>query len=178
MAYEDDALPSEVETDSPLLRKADKAYQAAYHRAYRAKRNTHPDWIEKHRAYLRKSRAKDPNYLEKAREYARKFGPSQREALAPLRKLAVVNVLTNGEGTCRWCGQGDIDVLTIDHINNDGAEHRKTRRAMTGNAMYSWLIKNDYPEGFQVLCFNCNVKKELLYRRSLKEGAKCQTTTK
>jgi|SRR6185295_644225 len=77
-------------------------------------------------------------------------------------KLAAVNVLTNGEGTCRNCGQGDIDVLCIDHINNDGAAHRKQ---VGWGSMAWWLIKNDYPPGFQVLCYNCNNKKKLLYER-------------
>ena len=40
-------------------------------------------------------------------------------------KTAVVNVLTNGEGTCRHCGQGDIDMLCIDHVEDDGKQHRQ-----------------------------------------------------
>lgn len=83
-------------------------------------------------------------------------------------KNAVVNVLTNGEGTCRWCGQGDQDVLTIDHINNDGARHRRELKSAN---IYRWLVQNDYPPGFQVLCFNCNVKKEVMRRRSLRKEA-------
>lgn len=82
-------------------------------------------------------------------------------------KLAAVNVLTNGEGTCRWCGQGDIDVLCFDHIDNNGAAHRKE---VGNSAMAWWLIKNDYPAGFQVLCYNCNNKKKILYGR---EKSRC-----
>ena len=78
-------------------------------------------------------------------------------------KEAVINVLTNGEGTCRWCGQGDLDVLCLDHINDDGAAHRRTIR--TTNS-YQWIIKHGYPEGFQVLCFNCNMKKDMQRRRT------------
>lgn len=81
-------------------------------------------------------------------------------------KLAVTNVLTNGEGTCRWCGQGDQDVLTVDHIDHKGSSHR---RSIGQSSLYRWLVKNDYPEGFQVLCYNCNVKKERIRRRAERE---------
>ena len=83
-------------------------------------------------------------------------------------KNAVINVLTNGEGTCRWCGQGDQDVLTIDHIDNNGANHRRQMGIGCGKLIYRYLVKNDYPPGFQVLCFNCNNKKEVLRRRAMR----------
>ena len=75
-------------------------------------------------------------------------------------KLAVINVLTNGEGTCRWCGQGDIDVLCVDHINDDGGARYR------GN-IYKSLITHDYAgsECLQVLCASCNLKKEVERRR-------------
>ena len=56
---------------------------------------------------------------------------------------------------CACCDIDTADFLTIDHINNDGAEHRKT----TTVNIYIWLWQHDYPAGFQVLCFNCNCAK-------------------
>jgi len=105
------------------------------------------DWVENNKGY----------YLQ----YLRHWNATRRE----YTKNAVVNVLTNGEGTCRWCGHGDLDVLTVDHIDNDGAQHRKK---VPLNTFYSWMIKNDYPPGFQVLCANCNLKKEVIRRRALR----------
>lgn len=165
-----------MDIEARPLKKVNKAYQAAYHRSYRAKRNTDPAYLAKRREYTRLHRAKDPGYKERARLYSRSRA-ARREELVQLRKLAVVNVLTDGEGTCRWCGQGDIDVLCVDHIDNSGAVHRKAQRGLTGDSMYKWLVRNDYPPGYQILCFNCNTKKELLYRRSLREGASCRTIT-
>ena len=49
-------------------------------------------------------------------------------------------------------------VLSIDHIDGGGTQHRKQLREQ-GTIFYRWVIKNNYPEGFQVLCFNCNRKK-------------------
>lgn len=52
-----------------------------------------------------------------------------------------------------------LEFLQIDHINNDGKEHRKASGCGSGEAMYRWLKKNNYPAGFQVLCCNCNYAK-------------------
>lgn len=59
---------------------------------------------------------------------------------------------------CVICGETERVVLGVDHINGNGAEHRRA----IGRAkkdIYGWLHKNDYPEGFQTLCMNCNWAK-------------------
>lgn len=56
-----------------------------------------------------------------------------------------------------------LDALSIDHINNNGAEHRK--EISKGNTnIYSWLKKNNFPEGFQTLCMNCQFIKRMKYK--------------
>ena len=30
-------------------------------------------------------------------------------------------------------------------------------------AFYAWLIKHNFPKGYQVLCFNCNLRKHLKF---------------
>lgn len=55
---------------------------------------------------------------------------------------------------CSCCGKSCVEFLTIDHVNNDGAKDRK--KGLKGHDFYRWLIKNDFPEGYQVLCYNCN----------------------
>lgn len=70
---------------------------------------------------------------------------------------------------CACCGETETVFLTIDHIDESGAAHRKslantTSLSVGGNsrALVRWLIDNDFPEGFQVLCFNCNFAKHRL----------------
>lgn len=46
-------------------------------------------------------------------------------------------------------------VLDVDHVNNDGAEHRKEVRSN----FYAWLKQQGFPEGYQILCRNCNWAK-------------------
>jgi hypothetical protein len=69
---------------------------------------------------------------------------------------------------CACCGEAsNIDFLTIDHINDNGAEHRrmlsgtKDSRGQAGHVFYSYLKRNNYPPGYQVLCFNCQWGKRL-----------------
>ncbi len=64
--------------------------------------------------------------------------------------------------SCPGCGEDRLPFLCIDHVNGDGAAHRKSLRGPNtkgnpgGGAMYRWLKKNGYPAGFRVLCYNCN----------------------
>jgi len=63
---------------------------------------------------------------------------------------------------CNCCGEKEIKFLTIDHINNDGASHRKSIKCHTGaGSFYYWLKRNGWPSGYQVLCMNCNLGKSL-----------------
>ena len=73
---------------------------------------------------------------------------------------------------CCWtyCGVTDVDMLSIDHVNNDG-KHRgvpdKERYKTAGWPLYSRLKREGYPEGFQTLCHNHQFKKELLRKREV-----------
>jgi hypothetical protein len=60
-------------------------------------------------------------------------------------------------GVCTCCAESEIAFLTIDHINNDGAEHRRK----IGKRIYCWLKQHEFPSDFQVLCFNCNCGKRI-----------------
>lgn len=76
----------------------------------------------------------------------------------------------NGLPQCAQCGIHDIDVLTLDHIHNNGAAERKRLKIFGGVYFYKHLEKSGYPDGYQVLCMNCNLKKEIArQRKNLKE---------
>ena len=71
------------------------------------------------------------------------------------RQTIKQEVINHYGGKCACCGESHPSVLCIDHINNNGTEHRKSIGG--GSAViYRWLKNNNYPEGFQLLCFNCN----------------------
>ncbi|KKK94812.1 hypothetical protein LCGC14_2679080 [marine sediment metagenome] len=67
-------------------------------------------------------------------------------------------VLAHYGGKCVECGEDGWAKLAIDHINNDGSKHRKELRE-SGSTYYKWLIDNNFPDEFQILCHNCNWQK-------------------
>ncbi len=77
---------------------------------------------------------------------------------------------SNGAMCCSDCGQNIFELLTIDHINGGGNKHRKQ---IGSKNFYVWLRRNNYPEGYQVLCYNCNLVKprvtEERYQEIIKE---------
>lgn len=71
-------------------------------------------------------------------------------------------------GKCVCCGESESFFLSIDHINNDGANHRAhiTKQRGRGKGagsttMDKWIEKNSYPDILQLLCHNCNMGKHL-----------------
>jgi len=62
-------------------------------------------------------------------------------------------------GKCACCGETRKEYLTIDHVDGGGEKHKREMGFSTSTQFYRWLKKNNYPEGFQVLCFNCNCGK-------------------
>jgi hypothetical protein len=110
------------------LRKKEKAYRIK-HREY----------------YAALSRHYRETHLETRREYTRRYQANQRSA---------VFAFYGGEHPrCECCGESHLEFLTIDHVNGDGSKHRKQ---IGEGALYNWLIKNNFPNGFRVLCMNCN----------------------
>lgn len=87
-------------------------------------------------------------YYWKNYEASRKY---QTDRSSSLRHEAI---MAYGGYVCTCCGETESLFLTIDHINNDGHEHRKLTGGSAGLSL--WLKKNDYPAGFQILCMNCN----------------------
>lgn len=72
------------------------------------------------------------------------------------RKRIRLEVLQRYGGKCTCCGENQMEFLAIDHINNNGAQHR--RETKYGN-LPVWIRQNGYPSGFQILCHNCNLSK-------------------
>ena len=75
-------------------------------------------------------------------------------------------VMSHYGGKCACCGEGQIQFLTLDHVNNDGSAHRRRmsggkRRDFGGWRLYRWLRVHGYPKEveLQILCWNCNEAK-------------------
>lgn len=90
-----------------------------------------------------------PKQLAAFRKHSRMVGKRNRDAAREKAYMAY------GGYKCACCGETEPLFLSIDHINNDGARHRREHNLKTGEQLYRWLIRNKYPKGFQVLCMNC-----------------------
>ena len=92
-----------------------------------------------------------------------KYSEYNRKSLLKLKR----EVMDAYGGACACCGEAELVFLTIDHIEENGAEHRRKMAAESGAHEYSqagartyrWLRNNGFPKGFQVLCANCNCGK-------------------
>ncbi len=109
--------------------------------------------------------------IERKRENPERTSEHGRTRRMKLKMAAFVAYSINGIPECACCKNKILIHLTIDHINENGAEHRreinKGRKSSNhgysgGCRTYIWLKQNGYPSGFQVLCFNCNFAKHNL----------------
>lgn len=55
---------------------------------------------------------------------------------------------------CPGCSVTTPEFLAVEHIHGGGSAHRKKVYNI-----YAWLIRNNFPEGFELLCHNCNCAK-------------------
>jgi hypothetical protein len=100
---------------------------------------------------------------EKQRNWHRKWANNNPQRVKELQRRystklrnEVLNHYGDGDPHCVCCGESEFMFLAIDHIGGGGTQHRKNIRY--GN-IYFWLRKKGYPNGFQILCHNCNFAK-------------------
>jgi len=147
-----------------LKRQRNREAAARYRERNREKFNQRMrDWREANRETAR----------EQSREWRnRKLANGSPEEVAAIRKaesekskraqvMCKNDVFTAYGGyTCRCCGENEPMFLSIDHVQNNGAEERKSGLyAGSGHGFYRWLRKSGFPPGYQVLCMNCQVGK-------------------
>lgn len=69
-------------------------------------------------------------------------------------KFSVLVAYGGGIHKCEVCGESRLNRLTIDMIDGLGYCNQEQEEAL-----YSLLDENVYPDGFQVLCRNCQYAK-------------------
>jgi len=74
-------------------------------------------------------------------------------------KYEVFSYYSKGKPKCACCGENkSLDFLCMDHINGRKKGNGKID-GRRGSSLYSYLRREDYPNGYQVLCWNCNAAK-------------------
>lgn len=75
---------------------------------------------------------------------------------AGYRQRVKTKVFAHYGTICACCGTKYPEFLTIDHVGGGGNKHRKEAGVGAGSTFYAWLIRNNFPEGYRTLCYNCN----------------------
>jgi len=132
-----------------LCRECNSAYVRQYYR-----RNKDRLKVKAKERY--EKRRQDNAFVESEKKRGRQYW-------AELRHEAIM-AYGGYKCNCPGCNETESLFLSIDHINNDGAEHRRSlgyenNGKGASSATLSWMKKNGYPPGFQVLCMNCNFGK-------------------
>ncbi len=107
------------------------------------------EWKDKNREHVRQQnrewhRDNRDRSLAKKAEY--------REEL----RRQVFTHYCGGTPACQCCGETILTFLSIDHIDGGGHQHRQEIERTGGTEFFFWLRREGYPEGYQVLCRNCN----------------------
>lgn len=122
------------------------------------KKCRHEAYLENHEQNLCRAR-KNRISKEERREYYRKnrvkYSKYHKKYYQKL-KMTVFTYYGGDPPKCACCGEAHIEFLTIDHILGGGNKHRRRTGMKNSLAIYLWLIKNNFPEDYQILCFNCN----------------------
>lgn len=143
-----------------------KQYMKEYNKKYREKnkdklKEDRKEYYIKNKVKLRKvqkiwEEKNAEKIKQQKREWYKKHGDRENKRKKDEWKRLKLEVLThysNGTPKCVCCGENHIEFLTMNHISGGGNKHMKEIGASN---FYRWLKKNNFPEGFNVMCMNCN----------------------
>lgn len=105
--------------------------------------------------YMRERRKKIKLGLIKPIPFSQKNKTKDKHYHRDYQRRARLKAITHYGGKCICCGETEIKFLSIDHIDGGGGKHRK----IIGTNSSMWVIRNNFPSGFQILCHNCNMAK-------------------
>jgi hypothetical protein len=128
-------------------RLARKEYSKQYGRTYYLKN-------------VNRIKEKTTRYQKANPELKRKWS---REFMARKARFVTTQVFAHYSGgtwQCACCGESEREFLTIDHTSEGGSRmNRELGIPRGGMPLYSWLFKNNYPLGFELVCMNCNLSR-------------------
>lgn len=106
-----------------------------------------------------KRQNKDRINMERRRMYQSTRAKKNKIYTQKIKNEVLSHYSSNDIPICACCGEKELLFLTLDHINGNGSQERK--KVGGGWSLYLFLRKNNYPNGYQVLCWNCNSGRAL-----------------
>jgi hypothetical protein len=122
---------------------------------------------EDNRLWSRKYRIEHKDRVAATAKRSRKKHKDQRRLERKLygrnKRIEILSHYSMGKPKCKRCGNDDIRVLSIDHINGGGCKHQQEIKSKNGQhkktTLQQWILNNNFPEIFQILCMNCQYIK-------------------
>jgi len=137
---------------SYVCRKCTNLYQKEYYKIPRNKTSRLKQCKKYRKTHRRKLSQYNKEYLSRPDIKLRVVEKNRKRNL----KLKTEVISHYGE-RCACCGESNLAFLSIDHLNGGGVKHRKAIKIL----FYRWLKQNNYPDGYQILCFNCNMGRQI-----------------
>lgn len=117
-------------------------------------------YLERHRLAQKKHRS-TARYRERRNEIRRNMPEEERVKYRAQQKKYRLHsrdvVIAHYGSKCACCGEANKGFLTIDHVDRKVPELEIVGRKLGSWALYLYLINNNFPEGYQLLCTNCNL---------------------
>ncbi len=91
------------------------------------------------------------------------FCAIRREKSRARRRREKQTLLDKLGGKCACCEEATYEFLTIDHIDRDGAKHRRELKINHNNmgAFCGKVLRSGNLDGLQILCSNCHLAKDM-----------------
>jgi len=124
-------------------------------------RTIYKKWYERNKksARERKSELMRQYRDERPEHYKKK----SREAKHRLRE----KIFDMYGRSCTLCGFNDVRALTLDHIQNNGAEER---RLLGERGVYRKATKQYSPDEYRIICMNCQFIQRITAGRENQHG--------
>lgn len=114
---------------------------------------------EKYRIWLREYRIKNREKIyANIRRYREKPGVMEQERIKGIayREALKSKIYAHYGSSCKCCNEATMLFLSIDHVNNDGHKDKTNGKRPGGRDLYNKIIREGYPNTYQILCMNCN----------------------
>ena len=113
-------------------------------------------WQRYYQAHKEEYKQRFDSYRAENKEKVRRATRQSEHRL----KVEVLTHYSNSKLACVICGESRLACLSIDHINGGGSQHRRELKKRS-QGFYRWLRNENYPEGYQTLCMNCQFIKKI-----------------
>ena len=134
---------------------SDKKQVNEYNRNYH-KNRTHEQILNDKKRWKTQYKKQKPAMIARYNENKKDINARISERNSKLR-LQIIKYYSNGVMVCGCCGESIVEFLTIEHTF--GKKTNNKNYNSDGYHLYSWIVKKDYPNGFEILCYNCNCAK-------------------